>query len=177
MQPYFAIGFSSCMHERAGDKWRRGPFLMHVCVCVCKKQSLFNEQDVGQQGLSAELRDFGRERRRSVLLTRADLIHLPQTPHPKHQVEGNTHTHWCMYVSGPTIAFLSSHYCNNGFQKRLIEKPQSMAHSNSQIPTIMTSPGSGFNEQNGGQNTIKRHQSHKEVRYGCRKCSYNVKWT
>lgn len=74
------VGFFSCTYE-------------YVCVSVCKKQSLFNEQDVGQQGLSAALRDLRRERRRSVLLTRADLINLPRTPHPKHQVEGDTHTY------------------------------------------------------------------------------------
>ncbi len=109
-------------------------------MCVCKKQSLFNEQDVGQQGLSAAFRDLGRERRRSVLLTRADLIKLNPNAPPKksgrrQHTHTHTHTHWCMYVSVPTLASLSSHYCNNGFQKRLLEKPQSMSHSNSQIPT------------------------------------------
>lgn len=131
-----------------------------MCVRLCL--SLFNEQDVGQQGLSMALRDLGRERRRSVLLTQADLINLPRKPHPKHQVGGqhrNTHTHTgaCTFLCQLSLLF-------QAITATMAFRNDSLKSHNQWRTPIHKSPplwhhlsGSRFNEQNGGQNAIKCH--------------------
>ncbi len=164
------------MHERAGGQMAKRAFShARMRMCVCKKQSLFNEQDVGQQGLSAAFRDLGRERRRSVLLTRADLIKLnPKAPPKKSGRRQHTHTHTHTHIGACTFLCQLSLLFPAITATMVFRSDSLKSHNQCRIPIHKSPPlcccpsGSRFNEQNGGQNTIKRHQSHKEVRYGCR---------